>query len=91
MNGVTFWSLVLPAMLAGCVVLYRQIRRDESPEAQREEARDRVMLAADTDDHRCHCCHRVTLVRRLVMLHDDAALCCEGCAALMTYGQERAA
>ena len=28
MNGVTFWSLVLPAMLAGCVVLYRQIRRD---------------------------------------------------------------
>jgi hypothetical protein len=92
MNAVTFWSLALPAMLAGCVVLYRQIRRDESPEAQREAARDRVMMESADDDLRCHCCHRVTLVRRLVMLYDDAALMCEGCASLTMYNhQERAA
>ena len=91
MTALTFWSLVLPAMLAGCWALYRQIRRDESPEAQREAARDRVMMEAETDDHRCSCCHRVVLVRRLVMLYDDAALMCEGCASLTMYNRQEAA
>lgn len=48
------------------------------------------MTDALTDDNQCHFCHRVAVVRELVMLHDDAALCCAGCSALFKYSRTAA-
>lgn len=61
---------------------------DPTHEAKRERARDRVMHGADDDDHTCHRCGAVAVVRELVMRADDALLCCAVCAHTIKY-QER--
>lgn len=60
-----------------------ETREEAEPMRLRQMAIDRVMTEAMTDDHRCSMCHRVSAVRELVPLHDDAALCCAGCAELL--------
>ena len=62
------------------------VRRWEEPddaEARRERARDRVCEEAVNDDHACHVCQRVSVVRELVELYDDYALACVPCAELL--------
>jgi hypothetical protein len=60
--------------------LVRRWEEPEDPEARRERARDRVCEEAVNDDHACHVCRRVSVVRELVELYDDYALCCASCA-----------
>jgi hypothetical protein len=62
------------------------VRRWEEPddaEARRERARDRVCEEANDDDHQCHVCRRVSVVRELIPLYDDAVMACAGCAPIL--------
>lgn len=84
-------------LLLAAVRAYRAAKQREAadPAYQRERARDRVMRESADDDPTCQMCHRVSKVRELVMLYDDAALCCLACAELTKIGrvtrQEKAA
>ncbi|BAH38843.1 hypothetical protein GAU_1801 [Gemmatimonas aurantiaca T-27] len=48
--------------------------------AARIDAMSAAMERGRTDEHQCEVCTAVVPVRELVMLHDDAALCCLTCA-----------
>lgn len=85
---IELFSVAALATLAHAVV---RTWGEPTADAKRERARDRVMREADDDDHRCYQCGRVCAERRLVLLHDDAALCCEACAALLKYTNRRVA
>lgn len=78
-------AALLALFLLATTRQWQRVRQDEAPAARRLAAMDRVMTDARTDDNQCHVCRRVTVVRELVMLHDDAALCCAGCATLLRY------
>jgi len=73
------------SLLTGLAIgaLVRRWEESEDPEARRERARDRVCEEANDDDHACHVCRRVSVVRELVELYDDYALCCVHCAELL--------
>lgn len=77
MIGLAFLATLLVALLMAAKHYY--------PLARREMMRERRMHAAETDDHQCDVCQRVTGTRELVMLHDDAALCCLSCADLLKF------
>jgi hypothetical protein len=83
--------MTLSLLLLASARQWRKGRQDERPAVQRFAAMDRVMSEARTDQNQCHVCQRVTVVRRLVLLHDDAALCCEGCATILTFQRQEAA
>ncbi len=58
-------EILAPALALVVLVLAarRQLKKDranESPEAQREAARDRVFREAEDDDSRCHQCGEIT-------------------------------
>jgi hypothetical protein len=74
-------GLVL-STLAGLALgaLVRRWEEPEDAETRRERARDRVCEEAVNDDHACHVCRRVSVVREMVELYDDYALCCASCA-----------
>lgn len=78
---------VMVVVFVGCTIAEALMKPLSTwdAEAQRERARDRVMAGGADDDRQCHLCQRVTAVRELVMLHDDAALCCLGCATILKY------
>lgn len=78
-------------LLLATVRAYRKARAKEAadPVYQRERARDRVMRESADDDPTCQMCHRVSKVRELVMLYDDAALCCVRCAELLKGARTR--
>lgn len=84
MIGTTILCIVLAVLLVAAVKQY--------PHARRELMRETRMHAAETDDHRCDVCQRVSGIRELVMLHDDVALCCCACAEILkaTKRQEAA-
>ena len=81
--------LTLAALAAGLVIASvialndAHAKEDAEAPKQREEAIANRIAAAFDDDHTCDMCHRVSAVRELVHLHDDAALCCAGCAELL--------
>ena len=75
MIGFAFLTTLLAALLYAARRYY--------PLARREMMRESRMHAAETDDHRCDVCQRVAGIRELVMLHDDVALCCLTCAAVL--------
>jgi hypothetical protein len=80
---LTRFLLGLALSLLTGLALGALVRRWEEPddaEARRERARDRVCEEALNDDCRCHVCRRVSVVRELVELYDDYALCCASCA-----------
>ncbi|MFN9203588.1 MAG: hypothetical protein ACK6DP_11025 [Gemmatimonas sp.] len=73
---------LLIAVITGLALgaLVRRWEDPDDPEARRERARDRGGEEAENDDHQCHVCRRVSVVRELVELYDDCALCCASCA-----------
>jgi hypothetical protein len=76
-----FVGLALSLLTGLCLgALVRRWEEPDDAEARRERARDRVCEEADNDGHQCHVCRRVSVVRELVELYDDYALCCASCA-----------
>ena len=80
-----FALAVMAVVFVGCALVEALTKPvatwDE--DTPRERARERVMADAQFDDHECHRCRRVSVVRELVMRQDDAVLCCLGCAELI--------
>ncbi len=58
---------------------------ESDAEVERERAVVRRMEEAADDDHTCDMCHGVAITRELVPLHDDAVMCCLGCAELLRW------
>lgn len=79
MTAAWFPALLLLVLLWAT----RRAWRRASPAAQRDAGMAAAFARAVDDDHTCECCHRVSAVREMVMLYDDAALVCVPCADLM--------
>jgi Tfp pilus assembly protein PilN len=84
-------ALLNALLVALTVVSYRRAKAREAAEVRdrmttllhRITADAAAMDRAMIDSQRCEVCHTVSPVRELVLLHDDTALCCLGCAAVL--------
>lgn len=73
---------VVALLVIAAVTEYRWAVRQERAD-QMHDAFARRMTKAETDDHTCDVCAKVSAVRELVRLYDDYALCCGGCAEVI--------
>ena len=72
----------LGGLLVGALMARVELWESDA-EVERERAIVRRMEAAAVDDQECDCCHEVAITRELVPLHDDAVMCCAGCADVL--------
>jgi hypothetical protein len=85
------WACLLALLVWQCLGVYAPVRADESPVVQREQAFHAAIERGCSDDHLCDLCHKVVSVREVVLLYDDAALACPGCADLLKLNRRLAA
>jgi uncharacterized membrane protein len=84
-------ALLTALLITLTVVAYRRAREREAADVRDRMAAMLHRITADAaamdramiDSQRCEVCHTVSPVRELVLLHDDTALCCLGCAAVL--------
>jgi hypothetical protein len=84
-------ALLTALVIALTVVAYRRAKEREAADVRDRMAAMLHRITADAaamdramiDSQQCEVCYTLSPVRELVLLHDDTALCCLGCAAVL--------